>query len=145
NFLLTSEVSIDRKVKEAILAFRIERALSKDRILELYLNEIYLGQGSYGIAAAALNYFDRSLGDLTIAEVAYLAGLPKAPNNYHPTRNPEAARVRRDYVIGRMLADGYITQEQADEARATPLIKRQRTGASIAQADYFVEEVRREL
>jgi len=145
NFLLTNEVSLDRKVKEAILAFRIERALSKDRILELYLNEIYLGQGSYGIAAAALNYFDRSLGELTIPEVAYLAGLPKAPNNYHPTRYPGAARARRDYVIGRMLEDGYITREQAAHARAEPLVVRKRTGASVAQADYFVEEVRREL
>ena len=138
NFLLTNEVSLDRKVKEAILAFRIERALSKDRILELYLNEIYLGQGSYGVAAAALNYFDRSLGDLPIAEVAYLAGLPKAPNNYHSTRRPEAARARRDYVIGRMLEDGYITREQADAALAEPLVVRQRTGASVARADYFV-------
>ena len=145
NFLLTNEVSIDRKVKEAILAFRIERALSKDRILELYMNEIYLGQGSYGVAAAALNYFDRSLGELSIAEVAYIAGLPKAPNNYHPTRHPEAARTRRDYVVGRMEEDGYITKRQADAARAEPLIVRQRTGASVAQADYFVEEVRREL
>lgn len=145
NFLLTNEVSFDRKFKEAILAFRIERALSKDRILELYLNEIYLGQGSYGIAAAALNYFDRSLGELTIPEVAYIAGLPKAPNNYHPTRKPDAAKARRDYVVGRMLEDGYITQAQADSARGEPLIVRQRTGASVAQADYFVEEVRREL
>jgi penicillin-binding protein 1A len=145
NFLLTNEVSFDRKIKEAILAFRIERALSKDRILELYLNKIYLGQGSYGVAAAALNYFDRSLGELTVPEVAYLAGLPKAPNNYHPSRKPEAARYRRNYVIGRMLADGYITPAQAENAKAEPLVVRQRTGASIAQADYFVEEVRREL
>lgn len=145
NFLLTNEVSFDRKIKEAILAFRIERALSKDRILELYLNEIYLGQGSYGVAAAALNYFDRSLGDLSIPEVAYIAGLPKAPNNYHPTRRPDAAKARRDYVIGRMLEDGYITPEQAISARDEPLVVRHRTGASVAQADYFVEEVRREL
>ena len=145
NFLLTNEVSFNRKFKEAILAVRIERALSKDRILELYLNEIYLGQGSYGVAAAALNYFDRSLDDLTIPEVAYIAGLPKAPNNYHPTRKPDAAKARRDYVIGRMLQDGYVTQAQADSARSEPLIVRARTGASVAQADYFVEEVRREL
>ena len=145
NFLLTNEVSFDRKFKEAILAFRIERVLSKDRILELYLNEIYLGQGSYGVAAASLNYFDRSLGELTIPEVAYIAGLPKAPNNYHPTRRPGAAKARRDYVIGRMLQEGYITQEVAESARNEPLIVRERTGASVAQADYFVEEVRREL
>lgn len=145
NFLLTNEVSFDRKIKEAILAVRIERVLNKDRILELYLNEIYLGQGSYGVAAAALNYFDRPLGDLTIAEVAYIAGLPKAPNNYHPTRRSDAAKIRRDYVIGRMLQDGYITQVEADSARNEPLIVRDRTGASVAQADYFVEEVRKEL
>ena len=145
NFLLTNEVSFDRKFKEAILAIRIERALSKDRILELYLNEIYLGQGSYGVAAAALNYFDRPLDELTIPEIAYIAGLPKAPNNYHPTRRPEAATTRRNYVIGRMLSDGYITQADADSARAEPLVVRDRSGASVAQADYFVEEVRQEL
>jgi penicillin-binding protein 1A len=145
NFLLTNEVSIDRKVKEAILAFRIERALTKDRILELYLNEIYLGLGSYGVAAAALNYFDRSLDELSIAEAAYIAGLPKAPNNYHPTRRPRAAVIRRNYVIGRMLDEGYITPEQAASAKAQPLILRQRSGAAVALADYFVEEVRREI
>ncbi|NKB22322.1 MAG: PBP1A family penicillin-binding protein [Alphaproteobacteria bacterium] len=145
NFLLTNEVSIDRKVKEAILAFRIERALSKDRILELYLNEIYLGIGSYGVAAAALNYFDRSLDELTLPEIAYIAGLPKAPNNYHPTRKPDAAKIRRNYVVGRMLSDGYITPESAEAAKNAPLIVRKRSGAAVAQADYFVEEVRREL
>ena len=97
NFLLTNEVSIARKAKEVILALRIERAFSKNKILGLYLNEIYLGFGSYGVAATALNYFDKSLNDLTLAEAAFLAGLPKAPNNYHPVRRPEAARARRDY------------------------------------------------
>lgn len=145
NFLLTNEVSIDRKVKEAILAFRIERALSKDRILELYLNEIYLGIGSYGLAAAALNYFDRSLDELTLPEIAYIAGLPKAPNNYHPTRKSDAAKIRRNYVVGRMLSDGYITPDAAEAAKEAPLIVRKRSGAAVAQADYFVEEVRREL
>ena len=145
NFLLTNEVSIDRKVKEAILAFRIERALSKDRILELYLNEIYLGVGSYGVAAAALNYFDRSLDELTLPEIAYIAGLPKAPNNYHPTRKSDAAKIRRNYVVGRMLSDGYITPESAEAAKKAPLIVRKRSGAAVTQADYFVEEVRREL
>jgi len=145
NFLLTNEVSIDRKVKEAILAFRIERALSKDRILELYLNEIYLGIGSYGVAAAALNYFDHSLDKLTLPEIAYIAGLPKAPNNYHPARRPDAAKIRRNYVIGRMLDDGYITPESAAVSKEAPLIVRKRSGAAVAQADYFVEEVRREL
>ncbi len=145
NFLLTNEVSYERKIKEAILAIRIEQALSKDRILELYLNEIYLGFGSYGLAAAALNYFDRSLNELTISEAAFIAGLPKAPNNYHPTRRPDAAKGRRNYVIGRMLEDGYIRPQQAADARAEPLVIRERTGAAVAEADYFTEEVRRTL
>jgi penicillin-binding protein 1A len=145
NFLLTNEVSIERKIKEAILAFRIEHALSKDRILELYLNEIYLGYGSYGVAAAALNYFNKSLDELSIGEAAFIAGLPKAPNNYNPTRSPTAARARRDYVIGRMAEDGYVTTAQAAEAVARPLVVRPRIEAQIARADYFVEEVRREL
>ena len=112
NFLLTNEVSLERKVKEAILAFRIEQAFTKDHILELYLNEIYLGVGSYGVAAAALNYFGKSLDELTIAEAAYLAGLPKAPSCYHPERQPEAAKERRDWVIGRMLDVGFIDRER---------------------------------
>ena len=145
NFLLTNEISIDRKIKEAILAFRIDQALSKDRILELYLNEIYLGLGSYGVAAAALNYFDRSLDKLSLPEIALIAGLPKAPNNYHPIKNPGAAKIRRNYVIGRMLEDGHITSNLAEEARKAPIFVRERTGASVARADYFVEEVRREL
>ena len=98
-------------------AFRIERAFSKDRILELYLNEIYLGSGSYGCAAAALNYFDKSLGELTIAEAAFLAALPKAPNNYHPIRKRQAAIGRRNWVIGRMYDEGFIDLETARKAR----------------------------
>jgi len=145
NFLLTNEISIDRKIKEAILAFRIDQALSKDRILELYLNEIYLGLGSYGVAAAALNYFDRSLDKLSLPEIALIAGLPKAPNNYHPIKNPDAAKIRRNYVIGRMLEDGHITSNLAEEAKKAPIFVRERTGAAVARADYFVEEVRREL
>ncbi|MFL2669249.1 MAG: penicillin-binding protein 1A [Alphaproteobacteria bacterium] len=145
NFFLTNEVSIDRKVKEAILAFRIERALSKDRILELYLNEIYLGLGSYGVAAAALNYFDRSLDRLTLSEIAYIAGLPKAPNNYHPTKKSKAANNRRNYVISRMVKDGHISLESGLAAKTSPLIIRERGMAAISKADYFVEEVRREL
>ncbi len=124
NFLLSNELSYERKLKEAILAFRIERAFSKDRILELYLNEIYLGAGSYGVAAAALNYFDKSLDELTVAEAAYLAALPKAPNNYHPILATEAAISRRNWVIGRMLADGRISAEAAEEAKAEPLVVR---------------------
>ncbi|MEK9684150.1 MAG: penicillin-binding protein 1A [Rhodospirillaceae bacterium] len=145
NFLLTNEISLERKIKEAILAFRIEHALSKPRILELYLNEIYLGQGSYGVAAAALNYFDKSLNDLTIGEIAFIAGLPKAPNNYHPNRNRKAALARRDYVIGRMLADKYINQSEARQAKLAPLVTKNRSETLVARADFFVEEVRREL
>ena len=145
NFLLTNEVSLDRKIKEAILALRIESVLSKDRILELYLNEIYLGFGSYGVAAAALNYFNKSLGELSVAEAAFLAGLPKAPNNYHPLRYPDAARDRRDWVIHRMRENGVVTAEEADRALATPLSLRRRAEAANARADFFTEEVRREL
>ena len=145
NFLLTNEVSIERKIKEAILAFRIERALSKDRILELYLNEIYLGYGSYGVAAAALNYFNKSLDELTTAQAAYLAALPKAPNNYHPTRRVKAARSRRNWVIGRMLAEEFIDEGTARTARASLLLVVPREAAQFVKADYFVEEVRREL
>jgi penicillin-binding protein 1A len=145
NFLLTNEVSWDRKVKEAILAFRIERAFTKDRILELYLNEIYLGYGSYGVATAALNYFDKPLAELTIAEVAYLAALPKAPNNYHPVRRHEAAMTRRNWVIGRMLEDGIITADDAALAKAEPLTTYKRSQTQFVTAEYFAEEVRREL
>jgi penicillin-binding protein 1A len=145
NFLLTNEVTVERKVKEALLAFRIEQAFSKDEILELYLNQIYLGLGSYGVAAAALNYFDKSLDELSTAEAAYLAGLPKAPSWYHPIRQPEAAKGRRDWVIGRMAELGAITPEEADQARAEPLVMRRRAPTEVAVAEYFTEEVRREL
>ena len=145
NFLLSDAVSYRRKVREILLAFRVERALSKQRILELYLNQIYLGFGSYGVAAAAINYFNKSLDELTVAEVAFLAGLPKAPNNYHPKRRPEAARARRDYVIGRMLDDGRITPAEAAEARSGPVTLTPPDEVLVARAEYFVEEVRREL
>ena len=145
NFLLTNEVSYERKIKEAILAFRIEEALTKDRILELYLNQIYLGYRSYGVAAAALNYFNKSLDELTVAEAAYLAALPKAPNNYHPIRRHDAAVARRNWVIGRMVEDGYITAEEAELSKAEPLEVRAREELEEVQADYFAEEVRREL
>lgn len=146
NFLLTNELSLDRKIKEAILAFRIEHAFSKDRILELYLNEIYLGFGSYGVAAAALNYYDKSLDELSIAEAAYLAALPKAPNNYHPIHKPDAAKARRDWVIDRMASQGFISSSAAKSAKLAPLVvARQRGTADLAKADFFVEEVRREL
>ncbi len=145
NFLLTNEVSWTRKVKEAILAFRIERAFTKDRILELYLNEIYLGFGSYGVAAAALNYFNKSMDNLSVAEIAFLAALPKAPNNYNPRTRSSAARARRDWVIGRMQEEKFITAEQAAAAVAEPLVLRKRAETEFVTADYFAEEVRREL
>ncbi len=145
NFLLTNEVSIDRKIKEAILAFRIERAFDKNEILELYLNEIYLGYGSYGCAAAALNYFDKSLDELTVAEAAYLAALPKAPNNYHPIRKRRAAIGRRNWVIGRMYEESYIDIQTARSARREFLTVKPRTATQFVAADYFVEQVRREL
>src|SRR5205809_7358006 len=144
NFLLTNEVSFSRKIKEALLAMKIERAFSKERILELYLNEIYLGMGAYGVAAASLLYFDKSVHELSVAEVAYLAALPKAPNNYHPFRQRERALERRNYVIERMLEDHYITAQQAEQARKEPLKITQRpTGAHVLAAEYFAEEVRR--
>ena len=121
NFLLTNEVSFTRKIKEALLAMRIERAYSKDRILELYLNEIYLGLGAYGIAAASLVYFDKSVNELTIAEAAYLAALPKAPAVLHPVRNRDRAIERRNYVIDRLVENGWIKQADADKARKDPL------------------------
>lgn len=146
NFLLSSERTVTRKVKEAMLALRIEQAYTKDKILELYLNEIYLGLGSYGVAAASLNYFDKSVHELTLEEAAYLAALPKAPNNYHPFRQTERAIERRNYVLDRMHINGYITQEQAQAAQALPLQVRLREyGGQIFAADFFAEEVRREI
>ncbi len=146
NFLLTSDVAIERKVREAILALRIERTLSKDEILELYLNEIYLGLGAYGIAAASLVYFDKSVHELTLAEAAYLAALPKAPNNYHPFRQTERAMERRDWVLDRMFENGYISDEQrvASQAEGLNVIPRN-TGTFLEASDYFAEEVRREV
>src|SRR5450631_1303049 len=121
NFLLNNERTFDRKIREILLSMRIESAYSKEKILELYLNEIYLGLSNYGIAAAALNYFNKSVHELTIAEVAYLAALPKEPSALNPFRNHDRAVDRRNYVIGRMVEDGYITQDQAQKARAEPL------------------------
>jgi penicillin-binding protein 1A len=146
NFLLNSEVKFSRKIKEAILAVRIDATYSKQKILELYLNEIFLGQNSYGVAAAALNYFGKSLDQLDIAEVAFLAELPKAPSNYDPRTNHAAALERRNWVIGQMADNGYITAEQAREAIAEPLVTQSRPlGIQAVDADYFVEETRRIL
>ncbi len=146
NFLLNSDVKFSRKIKEAILAIRIDATYPKEKILELYLNEIYLGENSYGVAAAALNYFHKSLDELDIAEVAFLAALPKAPSNYDPVRNPRGAVDRRNWVIGQMADNGYITDAEARAAIAEPLVTQTRPMGSQAQdVDYYVEEVRRLL
>src|SRR5262249_37862912 len=145
NMLLSNEISIERKIKEILLATRIEAALPKDRILELYLNEIYLGSGAYGVAAAALTYFNKSLDELTLGEAAFLAGLPKAPNRYSPARYPQAAQARRDWVLDRMVEDGGTTEGQAAQGKAGPLELHHREAAEQARAPYFAEEGRREL
>ena len=146
NFLLTNEVSFDRKIKEALLAMKIERTYTKDKILELYLNEIYLGLGAYGIAAASLIYYDKSVHELSISEVAYLAALPKAPTTLHPFRARERATERRNYVIDRMVENGYIKQADGDKAKKEPLnVTPRPTGAHLFAAEYFAEEVRREV
>ncbi len=146
NFLLTNEQTIDRKIKEAVLSFRIEQAYSKDRILELYLNEIYFGLGAYGIAGAALTYFDKSVNELTLSEAAYLAALPKGPANYHPFRHTDRAIQRRNLIIGLMVENGYATREEAVKAEAEPLgVKLRRNGTYLFAAEYFTEEVRREI
>jgi len=146
NFLLTNELSFERKIKEALVALRIERTYSKQKILELYLNEIYLGFGAYGVAAASLLYFDKSVHELSIAEAAYLAALPKGPNNYNPFRRHDEAVARRNYVIDRMAEDGYISAAAAADAKKQPLdVTVRPTGAHVFAAEYFTEEVRRYL
>ena len=146
NFLLTNKVTFSRKIREALLALKIERAYSKDKILELYLNEIYLGMGSYGIAAAALTYFDKSINELTIAQAAYLAALPKGPNNYQPFRHPKRAIERRNWVIDQMAQDGFIKKADAEKAKKQPLgVVTNSVGPRRFSAEYFAEEVRREL
>ncbi|UYO00419.1 MAG: penicillin-binding protein 1A [Devosia sp.] len=149
NFLLSFEQTWDRKIQEALLALRIESTFTKDKILELYLNEIFMGSvggQTYGVAAAALNYFDKALYQLTLGEAAYLAALPKGANNYHPFRFPEAAIERRNWVIDLMVENGYVTSAEAEIAKAEPLNVVPRTGGSqVYSAEYFTEEVRREL
>jgi penicillin-binding protein 1A len=146
NFLLNNEVSFSRKIKEALLAMRIERAYSKDKILELYLNEIYLGLGAYGIAAASLVYFDKSVNELTIAEASYLASLPKAPAALHPIKNHDRAIERRNYVIDRLQENGWIKASDADKARKEPLVVANRNNnAHTFAGEYFAEEVRRDI
>jgi penicillin-binding protein 1A len=146
NFLLTADQTIDRKVKEAILAFRIEQSYSKDRILELYLNEIFFGLNSYGLASASLTYFDKPVTELSIAEAAYLAALPKGPSNYHPFRHPDAALERRNWVVDRMVENGYVTKEDGDKAKDAPLgVSAKKSSAYLFASDYFASEVRRQL
>ena len=146
NFLLSNEVSFTRKIKEALLALKIERTYSKDKILELYLNEIYLGLGAYGIASASLTYFDKGVNEITVPEAAYLAALPKAPNNYHPFRQRERALERRNWVIDQMAQDGFITNVQAEAAKRSALgVTQKATSTHTFAAEYFAEEVRREL
>jgi penicillin-binding protein 1A len=146
NFLLSSRQDLDRKVKEALLTIRIERTFKKEKILELYLNEIYLGLSSYGVAAASLNYFGKDLVDLSLEEAAYLAALPKAPNNYHPFRRTKEATERRNWILDQMAEAGYVSAEQARIAKAKPLkVNIRPFGTQISAADYFAEEVRRKL
>src|SRR6185312_3331964 len=144
NVLLTNDQTIGRKLKEAILARRLERVLSKSRILELYLNEIWLGYRSYGVGAAAYNYFGKSITDLDLAECAYLATLPKGPDNYHPIRHRQAAIARRNWVLDQMADSGWITRAQAEAAKHEDLkVQPEPSRAKYRDADYFVEEVRR--
>ena len=145
NFLLTNEVSLDRKIKEAMLALRIERTLSKEKIIELYLNEIFLGMRSYGIVVAAKNYFNKSLEDLDLSEIAYLAGLPKGPNNYHPTKNPKAAKERRNYVLRRLFEEGIIHTRDYKKGISDDIFLHKNVNNSNFTAAYFTEEVRRIL
>jgi penicillin-binding protein 1A len=146
NFLLTNELSFTRKIKEALLAMKIERTYTKDKILELYLNEIYLGFSAYGVAAASLLYFDKSVHELTVPEAAYLAALPKAPTYLHPFRQRERAIERRNYVIDRMVENGFVKAADGEKYKKEPLnVTARPTGAHIFAAEYFAEEVRREI
>ena len=145
NFFLSRELSYKRKFKEVLLALRIEQILDKDKILELYLNQIYLGYRSYGIAAASLNYFNKSLNELSISEAAFLAALPKAPNNYHPIRKKKAAVGRRNWVIKRLLQERIITREQYLKAKSSELLTIERKELKPVEAQYFLEDVRKEL
>ncbi len=145
NFLLTNEVSIDRKIKEAILAFRIERVLSKKRILELYLNQIYLGEGSYGIASASLRYFNKPISDLDYGEAALLAALPKAPSKYNPYKNIKLAKFRRNLVLNNLLDNGFINKNQHYELINSEIELQKRKRIYLEDASYYVEDVRKEV
>ena len=143
NFLLTNEVSLNRKIKEAILAFRIERALTKERILELYLNQIYLGGGAYGVAAASLEYFDKSIKELTYAEAALLAALPKAPSKYNPYNNIELAKFRRNLVLKNLYENKYISSSEYEELKNQKIFLKKKKKIFLEDAQYFIEEVRK--
>ncbi len=145
NFLLTNEVSIDRKIKEAILAFRIERVLSKKRILELYLNQIYLGEGSYGIASASLRYFNKPISELNYGEAALLAALPKAPSKYNPYKNKELAKFRRNLVLNNLLDNGFIDQKQYSKLINSKIKLQKRKRIYLEDSRYYVEDVRKDV
>ena len=145
NFLLSNEVSIDRKLKEAILAFRIERALSKERILELYLNQIYLGEGAYGIASASLRYFDKSINELNYSEAALLAALPKAPSRYNPYKNEKLATYRRNLVINNLFENSYINKEEYEELIKSKIKLKKRKRIYLENTRYFIEDIRKNV
>ena len=145
NFLLTNEVSMKRKIKEAILAFRIERAYTKERILELYLNQIYLGQGTYGIAAASLEYFDKSIKELTYADSALLAALPKAPSKYNPYKYPKVAEFRRNLVLQNLEENKFISKKKFNEIKKLKINLKRRKIEKINEANSYTEEVRRSV
>ncbi len=145
NFLLTNEVSIDRKIKEAILAFRIERVLSKKRILELYLNQIYLGEGSYGIASASLRYFNKPISELNYGEAALLAALPKAPSKYNPYKNKDLAKFRRNLVLNNLLENGFIDQSKHSKLINSKILLQKRKRIYLEDSRYYVEDVRKEV
>ena len=145
NFLLSNEVSINRKIKEAILAFRIERALSKQRILELYLNQIYLGSGSYGIAAASLRYFDKSITDLDYVEASLLAALPKAPSKYNPFKNKKLAKFRRNLVLKNLFENNFITEAQYNSYIKEPIKLKKRKKIYLEDSRYYVEDIRKDV
>ena len=145
NFLLTNEVSIKRKLKEAILAFRIERALSKERILELYLNQIYLGSGAYGVAAASLEYFDKSIKELNYNEAALLAALPKAPSKYNPYRNLQLAKFRRDLVLKNLYDNNFLEQKNYLEFKDQPIQLKKTKKIFLEDAQYYIEDVRKNI
>ena len=145
NFLLTNEVSINRKIKEAILAFRIERALSKERILELYLNQIYLGSGAYGVAAASLEYFDKSIKELNYEEAALLAALPKAPSKYNPYRNIKLAKFRRDLVLKNLFDNNFLTFKEYEDLKKKNIKLKKTKRVFLEDAQYYIEDVRKNI